>query len=52
MNANAMTINVLFPAIFGALLAAVGFPFTTWQYWVLFLVALTWSWASRKRGAE
>ena len=34
--------DILFPGLFGMALAVVGYPFTTWQYWLLFVLALAW----------
>jgi hypothetical protein len=34
----------------GSLLGAIGFPFSTWQFWAVFLLALAWAIAERKLG--
>lgn len=35
--------HVLMGTIFGLTLAVCGFPFTTWQYWLLLLLATLWA---------
>lgn len=34
--------NVVLPCLFGMAIAAVGFSVLTWQYWLLFALALAW----------
>lgn len=40
--------NVVLPFLFGATLAAVGFPITTWQYWVLTATAIAWAYCPKE----
>lgn len=43
-------IDLAFGFVFGALLAIVGFPPMTWQYWLLFLLAVAWRfWPEQQR---
>lgn len=37
-----MKTDIAFGFVFGLAVAAVGFPFTTWQYWLLVLLACAW----------
>lgn len=37
----------VFAMALGTLLAAIGFDYSTWQYWAVFLLALAWVIADR-----
>lgn len=41
--------NALAPFAYGVALAVVGFPFTTWQFWLLMPLAAVWAFIPERR---